>query len=214
MPTADGPRTKAQQRAETTRALIKHARDLFATRGFAHVTLAEIVDAAGVTKGALYHYYGGKEELFRAVLAQVHDDVANRVANAAPGADAWSQLIAGCEAFLAASTEPAIQQIMLIDAPAVLGWGVWRELDAASSMRHLEDVLHQLMEAGTVERQPLAPLVHLLSGAMNEAALWLARSSHRERDLCDTMAALTRLLESLRGRDHEGSVTPQVRHPS
>ncbi|WP_129664716.1 TetR/AcrR family transcriptional regulator [Phytoactinopolyspora endophytica] len=199
MPSTPRPtRTKAQQREETTQALVAEARQLFAEKGYAHVSLAEIVEATGVTKGALYHHFSGKDDLFRAVLRQVHDEVAEHIADAAPDADTWTQLVAGCRAFLTASTEPRIQQIMLVDAPSVLGWGAWRELDAATSMQQLEVALTQLVDEGIITDHPVAPLAHLLSGAMNEAALWLARTGNRERDLEDTMAVLTRLLESLR----------------
>jgi AcrR family transcriptional regulator len=192
------PRTKAEQREATTRALVLEARKQFASRGYASVSLAEIVEAAGVTKGALYHHFSGKEHLFRAVLREVQQEVAGRIANAATEEDAWSQLVAGCEMFLRASTEPGIQQIMLIDAPAVLGWGAWREIDASTSMQQLEHVLTELIHEGVIEQQPVTPLAHLLSGAMNEAALWLAQSDDRERDLSQTMKVLNQMLCSLR----------------
>ncbi|NED94733.1 TetR/AcrR family transcriptional regulator [Phytoactinopolyspora alkaliphila] len=191
-------RTKAQQREQTIRTLVGEARSLFATRGYAHVSLADIVQAAGVTKGALYHHFTGKEDVFRAVLEQVHQEVGERIAASAPTSDAWTQLLSGCRTFLTASTEPNIQQIMLIDAPSVLGWGVWRELDATTSMQHLQEALQVLIDDGTIPDQPVLPVVHLLSGAMNEAALWLARSANREHDLAHTMTALERMLESLR----------------
>jgi AcrR family transcriptional regulator len=194
------PRTKAGQREATTRALMLEARRQFASKGYANVSLAGIVEAAGVTKGALYHHFTGKEDLFRAVLREVQHEVAARIATAAPGGDSWSQLIAGCEMFLRASTEPEIQQIMLIDAPAVLGWGTWREIDASTSMQQLEHVLTELMKQRVIHRQPVAPLVHLLSGAMNEAALWLAHSDNREQDLAQTMTVLTGMLDALRVR--------------
>ncbi|MDI5979009.1 TetR/AcrR family transcriptional regulator [Amycolatopsis magusensis] len=190
--------TKAQQREETTRTLVAVARELFAAKGYGQVSLAEIVTAAGVSKGALYHYFTGKDQLFRAVLEQVHADVAARVDRAAPDADPWTQLVAGCTAFLTVTTEPEIQRIMLVDAPAVLGWETWRELDATASMHHLVEALTQLIDAGVLLRQPVAPLAHLLSGAMNEAAAWLAGSADPDRDLADTVAALTRMLESMK----------------
>ncbi|MGA6166399.1 TetR/AcrR family transcriptional regulator [Amycolatopsis magusensis] len=190
--------TKAQQREETTGTLVAVARELFAAKGYGQVSLAEIVTAAGVSKGALYHYFTGKDQLFRAVLEQVHADVAARVDRAAPDADPWTQLVAGCTAFLTVTTEPEIQRIMLVDAPAVLGWEAWRELDATASMRHLVEALTQLIDEGVLLRQPVAPLAHLLSGAMNEAAAWLAGSADPGRDLADTVAALTRMLESMR----------------
>jgi AcrR family transcriptional regulator len=195
MPTA---RTKAQQREETTATLVAKARELFADKGYGHVSLAEIVEAAGVTKGALYHYFNGKDDLFRAVLEQVHTEVADRIEQATAGGDSWDQLVLGCRTFLTASAEPQLQQIMLIDAPAVLGWGTWRQLDASTSMQHLIDVLTRLIDEGVIPKQPVTPLAHLLSGAMNEAALWLAGSEHPRRDLTHTLTALTRLLESLR----------------
>jgi hypothetical protein len=86
----------------------------------------------------------------------------------------------------------------LIDAPSVLGWGVWRELDAATSMKQLEDVLARLIDQGVITPQPVAPLAHLLSGAMNEVALWIAYADDRDRALADASDALERLLEAMR----------------
>jgi AcrR family transcriptional regulator len=192
-----GMPTKAQQREETTRTLVATARTLFAEKGYPSVSLAEIVARAGVSKGALYHYFEGKDDLFRAVLAQVHDEVAHRVGEV-DDADRWTRLTTGCRMFLAAATDVRNQRIMLVDAPAVLGWETWRELDATTSMRHLTELLQELVDDGTIVDQPVAPLAHLLSGAMNEAALWLAGSHQPERDLDHAMTALTRMLTGLR----------------
>jgi AcrR family transcriptional regulator len=189
---------RARQREETRRALVREGRRLFAARGYGAVGLSEIVQATGVTKGALYHHFDGKTALFRAVLEQVQQEVGEAVARAADvHEDPWTRLTAGCQAFLAASTGPDLQRILLIDGPAVLGWAEWRAMDEAASARHLADALGELMEAGVIVPQPLAPLKHLLSGAMNEAALWLA-TSENQKDLPDTQAALARMLESLR----------------
>jgi AcrR family transcriptional regulator len=190
--------TKAQQREDTTRALLVTARELFAAKGYANVSLAEIAQRAGVTKGALYHYFTGKHDLFRAVLEQVHAEVADLVGTVDPTADAWTQLVSGCRTFLAAAIEPRFQRIMLIDAPSVLGWEAWRVLDANSSMRHLADALRRLIDDGVIPDQPVEPLAHLLSGAMNEAAIWLAGSADPERDLTHTVAALTTMIGALR----------------
>ncbi|MEU7996122.1 helix-turn-helix domain-containing protein [Micromonospora sp. NPDC049060] len=189
---------RAQQREQTRRALVAESRQLFATRGYAAVGLAEIVRVAGVTKGALYHHFAGKAELFRAVLAEVQREVAHRVATTADAeADPWARFTAGCQAFLTASTDPEIQQIMLIDGPAVLGWNEWRALDEAASGRHLADALTLLIEEGLIAPQPVAPLTHLLSGAMNEAALWIAGAADPTA-LADTRTALARMLDALR----------------
>jgi AcrR family transcriptional regulator len=190
---------RAQQRERTRTALLDVSRRLFATRGYAAVGLAEIVGTAGVTKGALYHHFeGGKTDLFRAVLAQVQAEVARTVvAAAAAEDDPWDRLTAGCRAFLTASTDPAVRRIMLVDGPAVLGWSEWRAMDEAESTSHLADALAALVDAGIIVRQPVAPLTRLLSGAMNEAALWLAETGG-PGDLDDVLAALSRMLRALR----------------
>ncbi len=192
------PRSRAEQREHTRRTLVAVGRRLFASRGYGAVGLAEIVRESGVTKGALYHHFDGKAELFRAVLLEVQQEVAARVAAAADAAgDPWSQLKAGCAAFVTAGADPEVQRVMLIDGPAVLGWNEWRAIDEATSARHLAEALTALIEDGVIDPQPVAPLAHLLSGAMNEAVLWLAQSPG-PHDLTDTLAALSRMLESLR----------------
>ncbi|MGP3955649.1 TetR/AcrR family transcriptional regulator [Nonomuraea sp. 3N208] len=191
---------RAQQREQTRQALLRESRRLFAARGYGAVSLSEIVAEAGVTKGALYHLFDSKTQLFRAVLEQVQQEVAQTVAQTADvHDDLWTCLTAGCQAFLTASTAPGIQRIMLIDGPAVLGWNEWRAMDEAASARHLADVLTVLIKQGTIAPQPVAPLTHLLSGAMNEAALWLAESDD-PADLPATQAALAQLLDALRIR--------------
>lgn len=191
---------RVRQREQTRQALLRESRRLFSERGYAAVGLAELVQAAGVTKGALYHHFpGGKTDLFRAVLEEAQQEVGRRVAAAAEAqADPWVQLTAGCEEFLAAATAPEMQRIMLVDGPAVLGWSEWRTMDEAASARHLAEALTSLVEVGIIAPQPVTPLVHLLSGAMNEAALWLASSSSAPEDLAHTAAALKRMLQALR----------------
>ncbi|KAF0835806.1 TetR/AcrR family transcriptional regulator [Nocardia caishijiensis] len=189
---------RARQREETRRLLLRVSRELFAAKGYAAVGLSEIVATAGVTKGALYHHFESKADLFKAVLAQVQQEVGEQVAAAADAEpDPWVQLTTGCAAFLRASADPRIQRIMLVDAPAVLGWHEWRALDEANSARHLGEALQTLIDAGTLPPQPVAPLTHLLSGAMNEAALWLADTADPTA-LPHTITALDRLLTALR----------------
>ncbi len=189
---------KAKQRDETRRRLLTVARELFAQRGYAAVSLEEIAHAAGVTKGAVYHSFQSKAELFRQVVEQVQGEVAARVEAAANReSDPWEQLLSGCRTFLAVSCDRSVAQIMLIDGPAVLGWNAWRAIDEASSARQLTEVLTVLVDKGLVVNQPVEPLARLLSGAMNEAALWLARSG-RSEDLTAVTAALERMLDALR----------------
>lgn len=187
---------RIQQREHTRQVLLQQARSLFAAKGYAAVGLSEIVAAAGVTKGALYHHFDSKTDLFTAVLTQVQGEVGAQVADAADAeSDPWTQLTTGCAAFLRACADPLVQRIMLIDGPAVLGWHEWRAMDEANSARHLREALQSLVDAGVLPPQPVAPLTQLLSGAMNEAALWLATEPEA---LPDTIAALDRLLAGLR----------------
>ncbi|MFE0687482.1 TetR/AcrR family transcriptional regulator [Streptomyces xiamenensis] len=190
---------RAQRREQTRATLVRESRALFTTLGYAGVGLAEIVRTAGVTKGALYHHFSGKEDLFRVVLEEVQREIGERVATAADAyGDPWGQLTAGCREFLTASTAPDVRRIMLVDGPAVLGWSAWRAMDAAASARHLGEALTTLIEAGVIPAQPVTPLVHLLSGAMNEAALWLSSPTAGPADLPAAQAALDRLLQGLR----------------
>ena len=191
------PGTRRAQREATEAALITEARQRFATEGYTAVRLSDVVDALGMTKGALYHHFTSKHDLFRAVVQQVQQEVADRVQAAArPGAGPWEELIAGCEAFLASYSSPETRQIMLIDAPTVLGWREWKEMDGACSERLLTEVLTSLMEDGILVSRPVEPVVHLLSGAMNEVALWLAETDSPTA-LKDTMDALQCMLGSL-----------------
>ncbi|OII62024.1 TetR family transcriptional regulator [Streptomyces sp. CC53] len=189
---------RAQQREQTRKALLRESRRLFSSQGYAAVHLSEVVEAAGVTKGALYHHFESKAALFRAVLEEVQEEVAALVAATADAQeDSWDQLTSGCHAFLDATTDPSVQRIMLVDGPAVLGWRPWRAMTEATSGRHLADALDTLLREGTIPAQPVAPLTHLLSGAMNEAALWLA-TSEDSADLEATRRALTGILAALK----------------
>ncbi|MQS05792.1 TetR/AcrR family transcriptional regulator [Streptomyces alkaliphilus] len=194
----DGAGTRAERREATRRALLAEGRRRFAADGYHEVALTEVAGAVGVTKGAAYHHFGSKAGLFRAVVAEVQRELGERVAAAAERYDEpWEQLRAGCRAFLAAGVDPVVRRILLVDAPAVLGWDEWRTMDEEASARHLAEVLEALVESGGIADQPVTPVARLLSGAMNEAALWLARSAD-PRSLEETERALDRLLNGLR----------------
>lgn len=193
------PTTKAQQREATTARLIEVACEIFTRDGYANASTEEIVHLAGVTRGALYHHFGSKEGLFQAVLEHVQKQVGQRIDTVTADYQAgWDQIIVGSMAFLEASLDPQVQRIMLIDAPAVLGWSLWRELDSQNSMRSLREGLAELIEAGQIAKLPLDALTHLLSGAMNETALWIAQSDDPQTSLSEGKQALTHLLNALR----------------
>src|ERR1044071_7902866 len=173
-----GRRTQAE-RAEATRgALITAARKLFTERGYDDVGTEEIVRAAGVTRGALYHHFGGKAGLLDAAYEQLEAESTERVARIVLGSELHSPLQAmkaGIEAFLDECAKPELRQIALHDAPAVLGWDRWREIGAANGLGLIEASLAAAVEAGEIRPVPLKPLAHLLLGALDEAAMLVAR---------------------------------------
>jgi AcrR family transcriptional regulator len=198
---APRPRTKSEQREATTGRLMVAARELFAQRGYAAVGTEEIVQRAGVTRGALYHHFrGGKEELFRAVLIQLSAETTQQVMQAAAAAaDPWEALVIGANAFLDASVTPEVQRIMLVDGPSVLGWDVWRAADSDYALGLLEQALQRAIDAGRLIDQPARALAHVLIGALDEAAMVVARAEDPERAREEMGQTLQRLLEGLRG---------------
>lgn len=191
--------SKHAQRSHATREkLVAEARARFGARGYAHVGTEEIVRAAGVTRGALYHQFKDKEALFEAVVEALEAELTERVAGAAAGAaDPLDALRAGARAFLALSAEPEIERIVLLDAPAVLGWGRWREIGLRHGLGLVTGVLQAGMDAGAIARQPVTALAHLLIGALDEGAMLIARADDREAVRAEVEAVLDRLLDGL-----------------
>jgi AcrR family transcriptional regulator len=195
------PRTKAAQREATTAALIAAARELFAERGYAGVGTEEIVKRAGVTRGALYHHFrGGKEELFRAVLVQLSAETMLLAVQAAAATDdPWEELVLGSEAFLDAAMNPEVQRIMLIDGPSVLGWDVWRAIDTDHGLGLLTAAVQNAMDAGGLMPGSASAVAHVLSGALDEAAMVVAGADDPVAARAEMGLTVRRLLEGLRG---------------
>ena len=167
-------RSQAERRAETRRMLVAAARRLFAEHGYAATGTPDIVAAAGVTRGALYHHFDDKQALFRAVVEEEHLLLAMSINAASEGEDEpgpVKALIAGSEAFIGAMADPGRRQIMLVDAPAVLGRAAVDEIDARHGLETLVCGLRDAMEAGAIKRLPLVPLAHLLGAMFDRAAL-------------------------------------------
>ena len=190
---------KAEHAEATRAALVSSARALFAQRGYAAVSVEEIVRRARVTRGALYHHFEDKSDLFRAAFESVQQDLAKRLLDAASSQpDMAKHLEIGCHAFLDACTEPDVQRIVLLDGPAVLGWEAWHESDVNFGLELLRRSIEAAMEGGVVERQPVGPLSHLLLGALNGSGLEIARSNDPARARREMRKALDRLLAGLR----------------
>ena len=193
-------RTQAERSEATRDALIEAARGLFAERGYADVGTEEIVRAAGVTRGALYHHFAGKRELFEAVYERIEVELAQRIATGALRAGATEPLAAmraGAEMFLQASTEPEAQRIVMLDGPSVLGWDRWREIAAEHGLGLIEATLRAAVEAGAIPEQPVRPLAHVLMGALDEAAMLVARAEDPETMRAEVGRTLDSLLAAL-----------------
>jgi AcrR family transcriptional regulator len=193
-------RTQAERSEATRSALIEAARALFAERGYAAVGTEEIVRAAGVTRGALYHHFNGKRDLFEAVYERVEAELAERVAAGALSSATESPLEAmraGAEMFLRACTEPEAQQIALLDGPSVLGWDRWREIAAKHGLGLIEASLQAAIESGAVREQPVRPLAHVLMGALDEAAMLVARAEDPEQMRAEVGRTLDSLIAAL-----------------
>jgi AcrR family transcriptional regulator len=196
-----GHRTQAERSAATRAALLASARELFTERGFAGAPREDIVERAGVTRGALYHHFANKEALFRAVLLEVEHEIGERVTAAyMKGRDPMEQLRLGCQAFLDTALDPAVRRIVLLDAPSVLGWEEWRAIEAEGGLLLMKEALAAVSEAGYVRAEPLEPLAHMLLAALNEAAMLVANASNRRKARAEVGDAVDRLLTQLSSR--------------
>lgn len=197
------PSSKAAQSEATRSALIATARSLFAERGYAGVGTEEIVRKAGVTRGALYHHFAGKKELFEAVYEDVERQLVENIAASAisSASDPLEALHAGAQAFLDACEDPAVQRIALVDAPSVLGWEQWREIGLRYGFGLVRATVEAAMDAGLIERQPVDALSHLLLGAIDEGAMLIARADDGGTTRGQVGATVKRLLDSLPARE-------------
>jgi AcrR family transcriptional regulator len=172
------PRRSQQDRAQATQeALIRTARRLFAQRGYGHVPAEEIAAAAGVTRGALYHHYADKQALFQAVFEELEREIADEIASVtAPSEDAWTGVVAALGRFLEICQRHDVIQIALTDAPAVLGWQKWRDIEAAHGLGLITRQLQALSSQGLLVPAPVPVLAQLVLSAVIEAALLIANA--------------------------------------
>jgi len=193
-------RTQGERTAQTRAALIAAARRLFGAEGFAEVGAERITREAGMTRGALYHQFANKADLFAAVLDQVEAEIAERVAGAVAGfdpADTTGMLLAGADAWLDASSEPDLQRIVLLDGPSVLGWDRWREICLRHTVGLIAALLQDGIDRGSLPPQPVQALTHVLVGAVDEAALYIAQAPDGAAARADMDLVIRRLTLAL-----------------
>jgi AcrR family transcriptional regulator len=193
-------RTQAERAAETRDALIAAARPLFAEHGFGEVALETIVRAAGVTRGALYHHFADKTELFAAVFERVEGEVAARMGEAIAASgqtDPLEIMRLGAGFWLDACSDPEVQRIVLVDAPAVLGSARWNEIGNRYNIGLVRDLLTGAIETGRIPPQPVEATALTILGAMREATLYIAGATERDQARLDAGAVMSRFIDAL-----------------
>jgi AcrR family transcriptional regulator len=195
---------RAEHIQDTRAALVRAARDLFAEKGYAGTGTEEIAARARVTRGALYHHFGDKPGLFRAVMEAVDGDLAHRLIAqqladpVGPADGAWDQLRDGIQAFLDACTGSDFQRIVLIDGPAVLGPGAWSDLIEQHGLGLLRTWLQRAIDDHQIDPLPVEPLARLLAALIGEASLYIGQAADPARARRETGATIDRILTGLR----------------
>jgi AcrR family transcriptional regulator len=197
----DAPTSRQAARSEATRTkLIDVGIALFSERGYADVGTEELVDRAEVTRGALYHHFGDKRDLFRAVHETLEQRIVAQIGSALeanPREDPLEALEVAAGAVLDIALDSKIARVTLIDAPSVLGWEEWREIDARYGLGLAEAVLNAAIESGRIADQPVRPLAHLLLAAIGEAAIMVATAESPQQARKDVEPAMRSLLYGL-----------------
>ena len=189
---------KADQAARTRQLLVRTGRRLFTRRGFDGVSSEELVAAAKVTRGALYHHFDGKDGLFREVVADLMRELHDRLAAAAVGARSpLDGVERGVRALLQACGEPAYQRILFRDGPAVLGWHEWRALDLQFGLGLLRRGLAEAAAAGEIDPPDVETATHLLAGAIVDGAMLIGREPESAAVRRAVEATMMRFLRGL-----------------
>jgi AcrR family transcriptional regulator len=189
-------RTRDEQAEATRAALLAVARRLFATRGYPDVSTEEIVQAARVTKGALYHHFKDKQELFRGVVEQIQQEIRARLQTAsAKAGDGLAQLRAACHEYLDACVLDEVGRIVVLDSPAVLGWDSWCKINREYGIGFFVERLRALQG----EDPGLEATAQMLLGALNVAGRVIAQASDRSTARAQVGATIDRVLAGIAG---------------
>ena len=203
---------KAEQSEATRAALVAAGRALFTEREYSQVGTEEIVRRAKVTRGALYHHFKDKRDLFRAAHEQVEEEMVAAIVAAMEGVtDPVELLVAGARRFLELCLDPTWTQIPLIDAPSVLGWREWREVDMRHGLGLISAGLQGGMDAGVLRVQPVLPLAHVLLAALSEAGLMVATAPDPPAARAEVEPTILGMIESLRAAPGGAATRPSAR---
>lgn len=203
--------SRSERFTNTRKALLSAARTLFAERGFAATLTEDVVSAAGLTRGALYHHFADKHDLFRGVYVEMQAQMSLRNAQASAerlaelrrqsdpmGMFIREQIVAACNAYLAACADAAYRRIVLIDAPSVLDFRTRLEISGDSHVEALARALRGAMNLGELTRQPVRPLAHLLMGALGAAGFYIGNADDPDAARDQVTATFKSLMDGLR----------------
>ncbi len=189
---------RAERGDRTRRHLVETATRLFAERGYEETPIELLLTEAGVSRGALYHHFASKEALFEAVLDEAQAGVAVAVRDASRRApDPRAALRAGCAAWLALARDPVVRRIVLLDAPGVVGWERWREIDERHSLGAVRVSLRRIAGVSGLPSALVDIHAHVLLAALTEVALLIARADDAAEATAGAEETVTRLLDGL-----------------
>jgi AcrR family transcriptional regulator len=190
---------KKVERGRATRGqLVEIATGLFAEHGYEDTSIDAVLHAAQVSRGALYHHFNGKEALFAAVFEAVEVAVGDDMVAAVEGmTDPVAALHAGCLAWIRLAGDPVVQRIVLIDAPSVLGWQRWREIEEEHALGMTKAALRLVADAGRLPASLVDPFAHMLLASLNEIAIVIARADDRPAAMREGQAAVEEFLRRL-----------------
>jgi AcrR family transcriptional regulator len=177
--------------------LLDAARSLFAEKGYHGAAAEEIVGGAGLTRGALYHHFEDKKDLFRVVVDEIEGEIDEEIEAAERAQSGLLEAVmAGYRAFLDAVLDPEMRRTFFLEGPSVLGWE-WREIDARHAVGKIEEGLEALIAEGLMEPQPISPLARLINGALLEAAFFVTASDDPEAARDEVWGSMERLVGGL-----------------
>jgi len=192
---------RAEHAGKTRAALMQAARELFAERGFGGVAAEEIVQRAQVTRGALYHHFKDKKDLFGAVCDELGAELAKSIEDAAmpiAATDPWGAIVAGVDAFLDACMHGDFHRIVIVEAPVVEGWDEWRAHAEAHELGLIKAGIQLAMDAGAMRDGPVDTLAAMLFAVLNEGGMLIGRAKDRKAARQDVGESIARVLEGLR----------------
>jgi AcrR family transcriptional regulator len=192
------PGKRAAQGRATRGQLIEVATRLFAEHGYEGTSIEAVLSAAGVSRGALYHHFAGKEALFEAVVSAVSEQVTVELTEAVQGCvDPLDAMRTAAVAWIGLAADPVIQRVVLVDAPSVLGWDRWRAMDDGRTLGAMRAMLQAISDSGRLPAELVGPFSHMILAALDEIVLVIARAPDSTAAVAEGRMAVQALLDRL-----------------